>query len=45
LSILRDTKDNEKIKEILFFKNGDYSSIIDDEPDDFRKNIRELNIP
>lgn len=42
--ILKSIKDNEKIQEILFFKNGDYTAIIDDEPDPNRKNIKNLKI-
>jgi hypothetical protein len=28
MEIINETGSNEKIKEILFFKNGDYSAII-----------------
>lgn len=32
MEVIKETKANEKIKEVLFFKNGDYSAIIDEEP-------------
>ena len=45
MEILKEIKQNEKIQEILFFRNGDYTPIIDDEPGSNRKNIKNLKIP
>jgi hypothetical protein len=44
-AIIEETKSQDKIKEILFYKSGDYSAIIDDVPTEEKKNIRSLNIP
>ena len=33
------------MQEIIFFKNGYYTSIIDDEPEPNKKHIKDLKIP
>lgn len=44
-AIIDLTRLDPAIKEILFFKNGDFAPILDDRPAPARRNIRELNLP